>query len=238
MDELEKLQQVTISDPSDVDNTSVLSEKRLAELKLYMKSRLNDVNKWWYVKRIHAMVKFISKIENLSMEDQMIARMWVFMNAEESSLIYTNLTGNELYIIDTRLKQNPMIELILNDASQLDRLGAIGITRNPSLEMEDFVSIFDSIQTHTAKCIGKSRMKIIKEFLILKDMELDGADFYPQCDVCGKRSESDIDFLPCHHSFCSECFYGPFGTAHCTICDTTFYDELPNLVSQQVDFSK
>jgi hypothetical protein len=191
MEDLQKLQQVTISDQE-------LSEKRLAELKLYVKSRLNDVNKWWYVKRIHAMVKFISKSENLSMEDQMIARMWVFMKTEESEM--TNLTMDEVYKIDFRLKQNPIIEQIVNDAKYLDRLGSIGITRNPHLEMEDFVSIFDSIQTHTAKCIGKSRMKIIKDFLILKDMELEGADYHPQCDVCGKRS--------------------------------------PDLVSQQVDFSK
>jgi hypothetical protein len=140
-------------------------------------------------------------------------------------------------IIDSRLKQNLLIEQIISDAENLDNLGTIGITKNPNSELEQFILVSDSLKTYTAKCIGESRIKIIKEFIILRDMESAGSDFHPQCDVCFQRSSSDVDFLPCHHAFCTECFFGPYGTAHCMICDKTFYDESPKLLSQQVDFS-
>jgi hypothetical protein len=237
---MDNLENLTISDNSTLSEMTqaastndTLSEKLLAEVKLCV--RPSSMN-WKYLKRIHAMVQFISKQENLSIEDQLVARMWVFIKFH-TIIVRNILSLSQMDLIESRLKQNPLMEQIISDAEHLDNLGTIGITKNPNLELEQFVAISEFLKTHTAICIGESRMKIIKEFIILREMESAGSDFYPQCDVCFQRSYSNIDFLPCHHAFCSECFFGPYGTAYCTICDKTFFDESPKLLSQQVDFS-
>ncbi len=223
MDELVKFEQVRIS-----DHVETLSEKLLAKLKLFVKSNTNEL-KWCYLKRLHAMVKFISKQEYLTQEDQLVARMWVFLEPKDTnSMIIHNMTDCQIHEIDYRLKQNILMEQILTDAKHLDELGTIGITKHPNFTFQQYESIFDQIKTDTAKCIGESRMKSVKEFRILQDMELAGADYYPQCNVCCKRDDDKIGFLPCHHAFCSKCFYGPYNTAHCNICDQTFYDESPH----------
>jgi hypothetical protein len=187
------------------------TEETIAELKKVVKIGLNESN-WKTLKRVHALVKCIAEKERLSIQDQLTVRSNVFEDDDN--------------------KYN----YILSDAYQLDKLGAIGIEHaiKNSSNLNLIVSNL-TFYTETAKSIATSRLQIIKDFLILKDMESRGADFNPQCDRCFIRS-NEIGFLPCHHAFCSDCLIDSHGGIQCTICNEYHSNERDVLWKEKVIF--
>jgi len=203
----------------------------ISEQCIKLVKEMTDVSKDDYLKRIHRMVKFISNKEKLSKEDQIVARLCVFLPYLQE--------GKDKEELSTILlsKRNNVIDEIIKDAEILDLLSITQCTLKQFTlgSLLDFVS---ELKTATAKCIGASRLKIIKEFLLLEEIQNFGLDFNPECDLCFEKN-INIGFLPCNHAFCSDCIMSEHGAVHCTICNKTFYDENKHdLWRNIVDFPK
>ncbi len=202
-----------------------LEAQQLELAQLIHKAKLDmRVSDWEKTKRIKRLIRFICQEEHVSERETFIAQAW-FLFSTHIGNVYMNPYTQEF-------EQNPNLEKIVSDAGFLDQVGIGGLLN--SRRSEQFVE--SDIVTGTGTKIFQSRLATMKQMEILLDMEQSGSDYHLQCDICFKRSKTDVYFLPCNHSFCDECTFYMYDTVHCTICNKTYYNELPDLLTKKIAF--
>lgn len=209
---------------STVDEIDI--KRNIAEFKLLIKS-LKTPLEWEYIKRI---IKIIAML-CINEHSHILYALTTFINEDTMNTKYFVFARQN--IVNLQLSME-----LLQDAKNLDKLGTQGLSRlciqtqlmtyqDKIIFINDAITNYSVLFTKSAKCIATSRIKIMKQFLTLLEVENTASDISPQCTQCFKRGD-DVYFLRCFHAYCSTCVLSSQDTVHCTKCNETFFDEVPN----------
>ncbi len=193
-------------------------ETRLGIIKQHTtKSYVSNLQKIVY------MVDFIAEKEGLT--KQMRVRAQLLAIDHKSDVAETEALAN-----------------VVEDAKSLSKLGVLGMTNQLGssehlaqtiAELRTWISNVP-MYTATGSNIAKHRKKSALRYLCDLEMELAFGDVEPFCRTC--RSETNVRFLKCHHSFCDKCALSGHEYVHCPVCDVTHYKEEPRIWSDLANF--
>jgi hypothetical protein len=171
------------------------------------------------LQRVIYMVDFIAEKEGLTKQMRVRAQLLAMDHTPE-------------------IQQSEALLNIVADAKTFNKLGVLGMIElracaETIAELRTWI-LHVPLYTATGLKIAKHRKNLALQYLCDLEMELSFGDVEPFCHTC--KSENNIKFLKCHHSFCEKCALSGHEYVHCPVCDVTHYKEEPRIWSDLNNF--
>jgi len=179
------------------------------------------------IQRIHGLIKHLST--HLSETDRLVAELsWLMINISDGNHIDDSVISRYIERVHQIIREiddpqtSDNICHVIQDAKLCDKLGPLGIPESTPLKIQELLKtcIF---KTASGKRLGEARIRYMREYLVLYDLQSRNADTNAKCSLCKKPMDSD--FLGCHHSYCDDCEVAHYGSVYCKLCDKTFFED-------------